>query len=297
MFFYNHQENKFLLGVGHAFDRTQTLSSDKDIVFVRELGRHTDKSFQDLCCSRSIEIYNTSVLQDKQLCVLWSGGIDSTVVLISLLQLTPKVKVLLTKKSIQEYPDFYKRFVKNLECTFIDNDFIGGVKETLKYNVVVTGEIADQLFGTEKYFRCKDKLQNNWDTIVDKKFLHFLEPYLCKSPQKIKSVKDFLWWVNYTLKYQHVCFRIPIHIDQAILDKNLFHFFDSQDWNDWAVSTPTEEKFFGTDFKNYKQIAKNYIYKYTKDQDYKINKTKVPSLDIYNIKTPYKLITKDWVWV
>jgi hypothetical protein len=296
MVFYKEHDYKILLGFGYAFDRTQTLSIDEDIIFIRDLGSYTNKNFEDICFSRATEIYNMSVLQDKQLCVLWSGGIDSTVVLISLLQLTPKVKVLLTKKSIQEYPEFYEKCVKNLDCTFIDSDFIDGVKKTLKNNVVVTGEIADQLFGTDKYFQCKDKLQDNWDTIVDKKFLYLLEPYVCKSPQKIKSVKDFLWWVNYTLKYQHVCFRIPIHINKAILDKNLLHFFDSQDWNDWAVSTPTEEKFFGTDFKNYKQIAKNYIYKYTKDQDYKLNKTKVPSLDIYGIKTPYKLITKDWVW-
>ena len=56
MFFYNHQENKFLLGVRYAFDRTQTLSQDKDVIFVRGLGSQTGKSFEDICSSRAVEL-------------------------------------------------------------------------------------------------------------------------------------------------------------------------------------------------------------------------------------------------
>jgi hypothetical protein len=84
----------------------------------------------------------------------------------------------------------------------------------------------------------------------------------------------------------------------VVLDKNLFHFFHTEAFNDWAVSTPTEEKFYGSDLRQYKMLAKNYIYAETKDAAYRDHKTKVPSPGFGSVldDSPYKKICVNWTW-
>lgn len=299
MYFYAVEQGNQLLGYNDVFDRTQTLLCNSKVKFLRDIGVYSNLSFTDLCDKRAKEIVKYAIENNKEIFVLWSGGIDSTVVLMSLLNYfdSKYIKILLTKKSIHEYPYLYDKLVKHMAVKFIDDDFILGIKDSLLNGLVVTGEIADQLFGTENYFRYENRLLDRWETLVDKKFIPLLEPYVLKSFQNIITVKDFLWWNNYALKYHHVSFRIPIHIDGAILDKNIVHFFDTKEWNDWSISTPTEEKFFGVNFKNYKKISKDYIYKHFKDPEYRDNKIKTPSLDIYKIPIKYNKIDTDWNWL
>ena len=59
--------------------------------------------------------------------------------------------------------------------------------------------------------------------------------------------------------------------------ENLFHFFSTHDFERWGMTTPSDMK-CGNTKESYKMIAKNYIYEYTKDSDYRDHKLKIGSL-------------------
>jgi hypothetical protein len=86
--------------------------------------------------------------------VLWSGGIDSTVALISLTKaasssvLRSRIEVVCSAHSIREYPGFFADHITGTFSTLVTTRAIG---ETLDHRgLIVTGEHGDQLFGSVK---------------------------------------------------------------------------------------------------------------------------------------------------
>jgi hypothetical protein len=82
------------------------------------------------------------------------------------------------------------------------------------------------------------------------------------------------------------------------LEHNLFHFCTSPDWNDYAVSTPSEIKYPGYNYTDYKLPLKQHIFEFTKDSFYLNNKQKVFSWRRYRTSEQWKkipfYITTDW---
>jgi asparagine synthetase B (glutamine-hydrolysing) len=291
-----------------AFDRTRILHNSLAVKEIIPLGLlQTTKSFDELCDKRAEQLIAFAKEQDKKLFVMWSGGVDSTLVLVSLIKLVgpEKISVVMNHHSISEYPFFYEKYIKDRfkELHYQPNKTMYSfIDSNIEQGIFVTGEIADQLFGSMTYFSYTDSefIKNNWRfayTTHNSSVIEKLERFVDACPQKITTVKDFLWWVNYTIKYQGVCLRLLIDSTKAVLDNNFFHFFHTKDFNDWAVSTPTEQKFYGTDPKQYKMIAKDYIYKFTNDQGYRDHKTKENSAGSGGayFNSNYKTIDLNWV--
>mmetsp|Transcript_45650 Transcript_45650/g.108698 ORF Transcript_45650/g.108698 Transcript_45650/m.108698 type:complete len:546 (+) Transcript_45650:75-1712(+) len=92
------------------------------------------------------------LLRHNRLHILWSGGVDSTAVLVAFLRVaSPKdwasrLSVHYDSHSLVENPEFFERFVKPLPLHMAleghVRDFIDGSR------TVVTGDPADMLFGT-----------------------------------------------------------------------------------------------------------------------------------------------------
>ncbi|PKV48022.1 hypothetical protein ATE84_5315 [Aquimarina sp. MAR_2010_214] len=99
-------------------DRTETIDSGIDFRIIDKIPdeSNTDLTFDEVCRIRATKI--TSSTKGK-LKVLWSGGIDSTVALISLiLELTDtddidRLQIVLSKESIIEYPKFFNDIIKD----------------------------------------------------------------------------------------------------------------------------------------------------------------------------------------
>jgi hypothetical protein len=158
---------------------------------------------------------------------------------------------------------------------------------------IVTGEIGDQLFGSMKMFECKNPEMLSRAFATELKSFHYqkLKPLAMKNPfyNEDKSYACFLWWLNFTLKYQWVQVRMLVRLGREHA-QNLIHYYDTDDFQAWALSTPMKEKF--TDFSKpytYKMPAKKYIFDYANDLWYFVSKQKVPSL--YN--TVEKKFTTD----
>lgn len=293
--------------VPSVYDRTQTVLPRPEIICITPLGDPKGEQFtvEELNHNRAVEL--KELAGDRKIAVSWSGGIDSTVVLLSLMEVCDDLSVIMNEKSIAEYPWFYEEKIKDKLNIILMPEHM--VETTINQVVndgymVVTGEIGDQMFGSIKYLEYADQaeLMKPWTAIMDglsdssKDFYHTLA---AACPVAMTTVKMFWWWFNYCLKYQGVQLRMMINAQDTVLNQNVYHFFDCKAWNDWTMYTDQEVKYPGTDPMDYKKPLKDYILAKTGDQEYYDTKGKVRSLIIYRgrFSNLYEAntIDKDWV--
>lgn len=279
-------------------DRSECLDTGIPFQIIDPINKlsKTEKSFEDICAKRASEI-TQDTSSGKDIRVLWSGGIDSTVALISLIknlknkdQLS-RLKVLLSEESINEFSSFYKDEIKNrIEYKLIKSNIFDYINDD---EIYVTGEHGDQLFGSDKlkYAVITEEAYRPYEDVLEyfisrklgtekhtREIIEYLNPQLKNSPINIQSYYDYLWWMNFSLKWQNVSLRLIAGLDKSheILNKNFFHFFQSIDFQNWSISN--HDKKIKKEWNSYKYIAKEYIYSFHKNFDYLINKEKEPSL-------------------
>jgi hypothetical protein len=242
----------------------------------------------------------------KKLVVTWSGGIDSTLVLSELLKIAPheQIVVMMDNNSIKEYPEFYKNFIEGKlstsQMSFYTDD---PLRQALIDGVVVTGHLMDPVFGANIYQalpveKLKQTIPEFLNTL-DRRSQEMYTRLIDACPRKLENVKDFFWWLDYTLNYQSEQLMWLLEIEEMILNKNLFHFGAGRDWNNYAVSTPAEVKWSGDNFNYYKMAIKEHIQKFTKDELYTKEKIKMPSWRHYRTDDQRRRdkaiwITTDW---
>ena len=196
----------------------------------------------------------------------------------------PGLVVKLAPRAIEEYPLFYDRYIKGK----LKEERVGNYDDICQFinssRLTVTGELGDQLFGSNTMRRAvmddAIHLDGPWTqpTFWEKPLSEardsgvsvanlgkYLEPQLKKSPLEISTLFDLLWWINFSLKWQHVGLRL-LHCRGNIHNhdvKRLVHFFESDGWQQWsfhnhALKLPNLE-----DWKSYKTPLKKYIYDFT----------------------------------
>ena len=135
---------------------------------------------------------------------------------------------------------------------------------------LVTGELGDQLFGSDLMFRntWRPNLLKPFVDVMPQPFLDAIAVQLDKAPIAIKDTAELLWWSNFSLKYQFVQYRM---YSQGLDPRsNTYHFFGHADFDRWAITNRTINKRWITQAdQNYKQVAKDYIYAQFKDPDYR----------------------------
>eukprot|EP01065_Artemidia_motanka_P030432 TRINITY_DN36458_c0_g1_i1.p1 TRINITY_DN36458_c0_g1~~TRINITY_DN36458_c0_g1_i1.p1 ORF type:complete len:614 (+),score=182.70 TRINITY_DN36458_c0_g1_i1:62-1903(+) len=267
----------------------------------------------------------------EQLCVMWSGGIDSTALLCAMLTVLRKrsdavtLAVSLTQASIDEYPLFYTNVLQPEELagriTLLPFDSGESVLEQLDLDryVYVTGECGDQLFGSDtmrRAFDCADclsvpagadgaepagdpfdafkqhGLEGPWEATVLAALLRlgyvtdadsfgaWIAPQLRAAPVPIVSTFDFLWWLNFSMKWQHVtlrCFHARPETQRADL-KRIRHFYASAALQQWSMENHHHKMPDKRNWASYKMPLKEYIFGFVGDAEYRDTKVKVGSL-------------------
>ncbi len=264
-------------------------------------------SFSDICDNRSIEINQV----DGRIFVMWSGGIDSTTVLASILKNwssadRERVTVLCNYDSIKENKGFFPFVSKNFTIENSTHD----IESFLKQGHVVTGELGDQLFGFD-FGPFIDLwgfsiLEQPWQEVVPRMFntisadhgasyFEKYKPILEESPFEIKKTFDFWWWLNFSQKWQHVKLRTlatKSWTNPKIYFPKLINFFDTVDFQVWSVNN--HDKKIKNSWLSYKYESKEYVIDYTKDQTY-MNKLKLQSLQNLFIGTEFHWsIDEEW---
>jgi hypothetical protein len=108
-------------------------------------------SLSDLMDQRAVELYNEAKRSNKKIAVMWSGGIDSTSVLVALLKNIPThehgmIEVVCNSHSIFENPQFFIKYIAGKLKTqssmliLVTNSFLDNY-------ILIHGDPADCLFG------------------------------------------------------------------------------------------------------------------------------------------------------
>lgn len=277
-------------------DRTSTLDSGIDFSILDQIPQilNTQKTFTQVCNERACEIINSTKGKIK---VLWSGGIDSTVALISLikelrhLDKINRLTILLSKESIIEYPDFFNDIIDNkLSYEMIKTTIFDHIQPS---ETIITGEHGDQLFGSDKlkYPIITGDAFSPYEDILEfiisrklgtdkftNQIIDFIDPVIKEAPFEIISLYDYMWWLNFSLKWQTVSMRLIYGLERTHndLENNVFHFFKSNSFQIWSLQNHSSK--IKTAWNSYKYIAKEFIYEFHKDKFYLEKKEKEQSL-------------------
>ena len=253
-----------------------------------------NKTFERCCMDRATQLWSLG----KPITLFWSGGIDSSAVLISLIETKNNDDVLnirYTQNSISEFPVMWEKLVKNIDDPIHDKNVLD--KKIFKNHdiIKVTGECGDQCFGSDALHGKLENIDDDWETIFNwdknkifgdvdtvyercEKFClsEVLFSSVEQAPFDINTVFDLYWWLNFCFKWHDVDTRMIFTFTPSPDWQSTFSFFNNDDFQKWSIVNH-DIKHQGS-WKTYKQPAKDFINKYVYDENYRVNKTKEPSL-------------------
>lgn len=302
--------SKYFKIYGHGVvpnDRTGTITFpvNTKTLFPMPAFRSISKTFEEICNERARELLEKAEQIGGTLYVFWSGGIDSTLAVVSFLkQATPEQKanmmILLSEESIVENPLFYANHIRGKLHTDSSGAFpllLGG------RHLIVNGEHNDQLFGSDivaKFIAMfgssamhkpysREMIGAFYDSFLDDKhttsfYMDMFERLKAASPVSIDTNYLFFWWINFSLKWQTVSLRTLTfasrHTVKAITPEyamtHYAPFFRTDDFQLWSMNHL--DKKIKDEWRSYKWVCKDIIFDYTKDAEYRDNKIKRGSL-------------------
>jgi len=288
------------------------------------------KPFADITDQRCQDLRTT--YDQKPWLILWSGGIDSTVVVASILknfapQELSRIKIACNKLSVYENPHFFYKYIEpNFELINSSNLTLNN--ELFKNHVVIDGEPADQLFASrmqDLLFQHPACLTKNIRTDPDQ-LLQFLSTGTSDSivplggkwadwfygtmmtnidSQDIPVVDyhDFYWWYMFNITWAGIKIRnLHFHSDSTaeslqVYLNNFVHWFDTVDYQRWAMTNNKIGIKYGTNIAEYKLVAKQYIYDFDHNEWYYKFKTKKNSISRIPDKPIWDCILNDFTWL
>jgi len=255
-------------------------------------------TFEELTNRRAVELWDIG----KPIRLWWSGGIDSTCALVSLLKtrrLDTRLTVYLSTNSVQENPRFYDLLVNNkvkLEWHSDENYIYDNDELWNGQTINVNGNGGDELFlaisstmSMEEFFKIKD---SDWINIIkDSDMLNVIEKYIDISPYKPKTCWELLWWFARSIDDLSTRYHSP----RFLKDPSVYHlehaFFYTDYFEKWALSNPYAGH--NDDYRTYKWPMKKYIYDYDKNEEYLNTKQKESSFpSVYNKQSRYLGISR-----
>jgi len=230
--------------------------------------------------------------------IMYSGGVDSTTAVTAFIASWSKeelqrVHILASVQSVWEFPEMWNLIVKKFKGR-ISTSYTH-VEQACKKGHVITGELGDQVFGSDvikkvvKYHgdegihqRWEDKMPSVYESLFGKpvaeKFIEVYSKTIIACPFPIRTCFDWVWWFNFTNKWQHVKYRmlaLKEWEDPRTNFKKIHHFFDTPEWQRWSIDN--HDKKIENTLDSYKVAAKKFIVNETKFYDY-LSKKKIGSL-------------------
>lgn len=211
--------------------------------------------------------------------IFWSGGIDSHLALISFLKIVNHKDILVVCNdfSVNEAPNFFQNHVLGKLLTH------NSTEPLPQGSTIITGELGDTVWGIlddgfimdstvreylyrpwQQYF----ELKNN-----DKDFLVFADKFMKSSNRPINNLLEARWWFYFLNKSQSKATQKMLKLDWLASQANILHFYENTWFDNWSYYN-TDKFIVGYDWKTYKMPAKELIYKYDGDLDYRNNKIK-----------------------
>lgn len=253
------------------------------------------ESIDTLMFRRATEVFST----DKPLYVAWSGGVDSTAIVLALSTLEKPFNIIHTASSIDEYPEFYE-YLKTLPFVTLICSSAVGLPEALSNasfeGALVTGFPADQLFGSIVNQSLDVPFNSSWKDLIkittaveqfEAAFAHYKLP--------VKTVSELTWFINFACKWDIVTHMLTSFY--GLPYGSVINYFEPVYFQQWSISNfDNLHQYAQTDPKYYKIELKNFINKYFGEGSYVVDKGKTGSLG-YAFRFEQQHIYKIDPWV
>lgn len=272
------------------------------------LTQQTTLSFSETTDLRSAEL-SLRLANVETLYLFWSGGIDSNVILCSMIKnwdtaALAKVTIVLNQHSIAEDPVMYNKFIRGKMNEINTDQFYSGIVVMNNSSLYVSGTVGDVIMGPDMSLydsMYPNSYHSNWVTNIDNIISYFsikdgktkgvyafetVRDSITKLAPNVESVYDFMTWIRFNWGYFPRLYDIawvfstlpPTCNVKDFLENNQFVFFNSITYQNWTVATMGSTVRLGSDPVSHKRVAKDYIYDVTHDSDYFINKRKEKSV-------------------
>lgn len=313
-FIVNHAEMEglktLLFGLGawdSLFDRSGALQHPLRIKNLRpmpEIDHNFNANLLDVCLQRASEIQKMG----KKIRLFWSGGIDSTLALVSMVLADvshDQLEVIYNSDSVSEYPEFLSKFLpsdipKIQVVSFPHHNFVPNsqaqayralpcIGNYIDPSVInVTGSLGDKLFNSHTLLNLfgYHNAFESYRKIISRELYEATISLVSVCPLPINTIYDFTWWIYFNLYYQDELLQILGGIDK----NNVYEyktatcaFFDGYEFQQWSYHN--RDRVATSDQAHLKYQAKQIIRSYTLDEEYCRYKLKQGSLKFR--KTPY----------
>lgn len=266
-------------------------------------------SFADVCDSKALEV-KQRIVSGERFALMYSGGIDSTVILASLLKHLSaeelhSVAIVCNQSSIDEYPLMWERYIQD-KLRVLDANTVHYDDLIYQGYAPITGDNGDCLFGTfaaidfyNKYFdgtAPDDHYSVHKDKLIDffgstpsalPNFgeLLYLKMERCAQTAQvpIHSVHDLFWWLIFDPKYVNcamrgaIFFQHSLGIDQVM--QRMENWFNDVRYQQWSMANNNNGQKIAGNGQSYKLAARQYIFDFTGDREYFLHKKKIASLN------------------
>jgi hypothetical protein len=208
-------------------------------------------SFAECVEKRAKEI----LAHNKPVTVVWSGGIDSMLVVFALLQFCndpSQITVHGTYNSIVESGNVFEKYILPRGVKY---KFAPSARKhfTDDAQIYVTGFMGNQLFGpVDEFFYSRTTLfhhqfngrdvEDPYQTILNDELHEFLSPSIKASPKKIETIRDLRWFCIFNFDWHTSYYDVLIKTNNY--DK-VHHFFNDDDMQRYVITTKepfTKEK-------------------------------------------------------
>lgn len=229
----------------------------------------------------------------------WSGGVDSTTILCSLLKNVKdktRLNIYCTKQSVEEYPLMYQHLVDNN----ISVNVVNNIRERMGYDdldCILGGWCADQMFGSDILKRdervynlgymdgISKTLYDRFSIELPNKTKEQIEDSISKYSRflniDVKEFCEFAWMFNFGVKYTFIRDIEKMHFCKTKNGNKLVSFYDNMDFQRWSIThfdeLRTKNRYTSEHNASYKYPLKKYIFDYNGDSEYLLNKNKTNS--------------------
>ena len=208
--------------------------------------KYSTVSLLDLCLARAKHILD----QNKTVNLLWSGGLDSTLMLFSFLNQcknTDQLNIVCNFKSIIESGSMFDRYIKNsnirikFDQTSVNPEHSYTYDQEDQTQLYVSGGCGDQLYMGGDLFINPERhdITRHWDSgIYSENFLEIVRPTISQSPRPLQSLRDFKWWFLFNFYWISVSYDDQKMRSPGVAQRSMA-FYNTEDFQQWSAMTNT----------------------------------------------------------
>jgi hypothetical protein len=263
-------------------------TATRDVLKMPAYDSSFNMTYEECCFHRVDEIVKIQDSIGKPIKLLYSGGIDSSLILTSFIKVlgvegaSKRIQILLSQDSITENPALWAKYIRP-HFEIMDSEKFHEHFNT--DSIMMAGEGNDQLFGSDIY---KDVCSWGGAGVLDLPWQENVKSFMVyrgltasqaeyiydlfktfiidKADCPIITVADFWWYLNFCCKWEFVYHRSLLSIPNTetitpdYMTTHFHQFYQSDNFQKWSMVNRTEKH--RGDFTSYKFHAKELVIKH-----------------------------------